>query len=188
MNAGYKGGLPIARFLMVVGSLSPLFFLWAIRGARAIPDAWWSLFCLACAVIPNLALYYRWRLAHANNDHRIIIVRSAKDQSEHLLVYLFAMLIPLFGVDLGSTRDIVSVLVAFLFIVFIFWHMNLHYVNVAFALFGYHVFTVEAATSAAGGSHETTATVVVLSKRCAIPPSTQLDTIRLSDTVLVVKE
>ena len=186
MPRRHMSGLPVARFLMVMGSLSPLFVLWAIRGTREIPDKWWGSFCLACVIIPNLTLYWRWHIAHARNDHRVIIVLSARDQSEHLLVYLFAMLIPIFGVDLGGTRDIVAVLVAFAFIVFTFWHMNLHYMNVLFALFGYRVFTVEAATSATLGAKNSN-TVVVLSKRPSIPPSTQIDTIRVSDTVLVEK-
>jgi hypothetical protein len=142
---------------------------------------------MTCVVVPNLALYLRWHLAHARNDHRVIVVRSAKDQSEHLLVYLFAMLIPLFGIDLGGTRDTVAVLVAFAFIVFVFWHMNLHYMNVIFALFGYRVFTVEAATSAIVGAPSPTRTMVVLSKRPTIAPSTEIDALRLSDTVLVDK-
>jgi hypothetical protein len=187
MRTQRNSGLRIARFLMVVGSLSPLFILWAIRGAHGIPDKWWISFCIAFVVIPNLALYVRWRLAHIRNDHRVIIAQAAKDQSEHLLVYLFAMLIPLFGVDLGGTRDTVAVLVAFAFIVFIFWHMNLHYMNVIFALFGYRVFTVEAATSAAADGLTPTRTVVVLSKRSAIAPLTEIDAVRLSDTVFVDK-
>jgi Ca2+/Na+ antiporter len=172
---------------MVVASLSPLFILWAIRGARDVPDACWAGFCAACVIFPNLALFARWKIAHLRNDHRIIIVRSARDQSEHLLVYLFAMMIPLFDVDLGGMRDIIAVLVAFAFIVFIFWHMDLHYMNILFALFGYKVFTIEAATSTVGAEHPTR-TVVVLSKRHTIPSSTEMDTIRISDTVLVEKE
>ena len=128
MPRRHMSGLPVARFLMVMGSLSPLFVLWAIRGTREIPDKWWGSFCLACVIIPNLTLYWRWHIAHARNDHRVIIVLSARDQSEHLLVYLFAMLIPLFGVDLGGTRDIVAVLVAFAFIVlyFLAYEPSLH--------------------------------------------------------------
>jgi hypothetical protein len=187
MQTGVPSGLRLARLLMVVGSLSPLFILWAIRGTRVVPDTWWASFCVACVVIPNLVLYLRWRIANKRNDHRVVIARSARDQSEHLLVYLFAMLIPLFGVDLGSSRDVLAVLAAFAFVVFIFWHMNLHYMNILFALFGYRVFTVEAATSATAGEDSPTRTVVVLSKRALITPLAHIDAIRLSDTVLVEK-
>lgn len=188
MKSSPSHGLRVARFLMVIGSLSPLFILWAIRGTHAVPDRWWTTFCLGCATVPNLVLYSRWRIAQKNNDHRVILVRSAKDQSEHLLVYLFAMLIPLFGVDLGHTRDIVAVLVAVVFVIFVFWHMRLHYMNLFFALLGYRVFTVEAATSMTGELEHPAREVVVLSKRSAISPATQMDTIRLSDSVLIEKE
>ena len=101
-----------------------------------------------------------------------------------MLVYLFAMLIPLFGVDLEGIRDIAAAMVAFIFVVFVFWHMNLHYMNILFALLGYHVFTVEAATSSTGAS---ATGAIVISKRPTIAPETQLDTLRLSDTVLIEK-
>lgn len=179
-------GLPAARILMVTASLAPLFVLWAIRGADGVPGEWWISFCLLAAIVPNIILFARWRIATANEDGRTIIVRSAKDQSEHILIYLFAMLIPLFGVDLGSLRVTASVLVAFLFVVFIFWHMNLHYVNVAFALFGYRVFTVEAARSRE--DQGMTTTVVLLSKRHSILTNSEIKAIRLSDTVLIDRD
>jgi len=71
---------------MVVSSLAPLFLLWAIRGAPPIPDRYWIATCLALAILPNLALLWRWRVARRNNDHRVIVVAAARDQSEHLLV------------------------------------------------------------------------------------------------------
>jgi hypothetical protein len=98
MPGGINSGLPIARLLMVVSSLAPLFLLWAIRGAPPISDRYWVTGCLALAVVPNLALLWRWRVARRSNDHRVIVVASARDQSDHLLVYLFAMLLPLYSV------------------------------------------------------------------------------------------
>jgi hypothetical protein len=182
----FSDGLRFARFLMVIGSLSPLFILWAIRGARVIPDKWWVLACISLAVIPNLVLLARWKIAIANNDHRVVQARSARDQSEHLLVYLFAMLIPLFGVDLGDVRGIASVLAAVLFVAFVFWHMNLHYINLLFALAGYQVFTVQVATSL-GNDPGKSRPIIVLSRRNEIEPNTQIDGFRLSDNVLIEK-
>jgi hypothetical protein len=179
------GGLPIARLLMVVGSLAPLFLLWAIRGAPEIPDSYWLGACLALAIVPNLVLVWRWRIAKARNDHRVIHVTAARDQSEQLLVYLFAMLIPLYTASVATEREIISALAAIIFIVFLFWHMNLHYMNVAFALLGYRVYTVEIATPAGAPK----ASVVVLSKRNIPPPAgAQIDGLRLSDTVLVERD
>ena len=96
MPNGANRGLPIARLLMVIGSLAPLFFLWAIRGAPPIPDRYWIGTCLTLAIIPNLVLVWRWRTAKRRNDHRVIVVAAARDQSEHLILYLFAMLLPLY--------------------------------------------------------------------------------------------
>jgi predicted small integral membrane protein len=172
---------------MVVASLSPLFILWAIRGAPGVPDKWWIPFCLLCVIVPNIVLFSRWRIAQSKNDHRVILVRSATDRSEHLLVYLFAMLIPLFGVELGGLRSVIAIFVAVIFVVFVFWHMNLHYMNILFAAFGYHVFTIEAATSSSSDINAPTHNLILLSKRDTIKPSVQLDTVRLSDTVLVDK-
>ncbi len=179
-------GLPAARLLMVVASLAPLFVLWAIRGTADIPDRFWIPFCLFLAIAPNMVVLARWRAARADHDSRAIIVRSSKDQSEQILVYLFAMLIPLFGVDLGSTRTTVSALAAFAFVVFIFWHMNLYYVNVAFAAFGFRVFTVQVARSLE--NRDDTTTIVLLSKRQTLKEDTALNALRLSNTVLVDEE
>src|ERR1039457_2030982 len=104
MPAGINRGLPTARLLMVISSLSPLFILWAIRGAPPISDCYWVTACLALAIAPNGVLLWRWSAARRRNDHRIIIIASARDQSDHLLVYLFAMLLPLYSVNLGNYR------------------------------------------------------------------------------------
>jgi len=56
MSKGVNRGLPIARLLMVVSSLAPLFLLWALRGAPSIPDKYWIAICLGLAAFPNLAL------------------------------------------------------------------------------------------------------------------------------------
>jgi hypothetical protein len=177
-------GLPLARLLMVIGSLAPLFLLWALRGAF-VSDRWWVPLCLTLAVVPNLVLIWRWRISRRRNDHRIIIVGTARDQSEHLLVYLFAMLLPLYAANLTSGRELASVAAAFIFIVFLFWHMNLHYMNIAFAMCGYRAYTIE--MRARPGTEPVS--VVLLSKRHSPPlPDTSIDGFRLSDTVYVEKD
>jgi hypothetical protein len=180
-----NSGLPIARLLMVVSSLAPLFLLWAIRGAPPISDCYWVVGCLALAIVPNLALLWRWRSARRSNDHRIIIVASARDQSDHLVVYLFAMLLPLYSVSLGNGRELFAVAAAFAFIVFLFWHMNLHYMNIAFAAFGYRVYT----TQMRGRGEVAGNAIILLSKRTSPPAAnTSIDGLRISDTVFVEKE
>ena len=185
MPGAVNQGLPIARLLMVISSLAPLFLLWAIRGAPPISDRWWITACVVLAVVPSLALVWRWRIARRRNDHRIIVVAAAHDQSEHLLVYLFAMLLPLYTANLANERELFAVAAAFVFIVFLFWHMNLHYMNIAFAALGYRVYTIEMASRPGVQGHS----VILLSKRTAAPPAgASIDSLRISDTVFVERK
>jgi hypothetical protein len=130
-------------------------------------------------------LLWRWRIAKRRNDHRVIIVATARDQSEHLLVYLFAMLLPLYTTNLANERELFAVAAAFVFIVFLFWHMNLHYMNIGFAALGYRVYTIEMASR----SGEQGNSVILLSKRRVLPPAgTSIDGLRISDTVFVERD
>ena len=95
------------------------------------------------------------------------------------------MLLPLYSVNLGNDRELYAVAAAFAFIVFLFWHMNLHYMNIAFAVLGYRVYTTE--MKGRGGAAGDT--VVLLSKRTSPPAvGTSIDGLRISDTVFVEKE
>src|SRR5258706_7064687 len=135
-------GLRTARLLMVLSSLSPLFILWAIRGNRLIPDRYLLLFCAIIVIVPNAFLALRIRTAVKLKERRELVVGHAEDHRDHLLVYLFAMLLPFYGTDFATWRDIAAVGAALTFIIFLFWHLNLHYMNVLFAMFGYRLFTL----------------------------------------------
>jgi len=184
MQKRINRGLPVARVLMVISSLAPLFLLWAIRGAQPVPDCFWIGGCLAFAVLPTMALIRRWRVAIRQNDRRTVVVSAARDQSDHLLVYLFTMLLPLYTANLGNTRELVAAAASFVFIVFLFWHMNLHYMNLGFAILGYRVYTVVMPGQAGARG----ISVILLSKRTSPPEAgTEVDGMRLSDTVFVEK-
>lgn len=109
------------------------------------------------------------------------MVGTAEDHRNHLLVYLFAMLLPFYATDLNTWRDLGAVLAALGFIVFLFWHLNLHYMNILFALFGYRVFTLypQADENPLSGK----ASQVLITKRVALSAGQQLMAYRLSDTV-----
>ncbi|MCK5245144.1 MAG: hypothetical protein KAJ90_07730, partial [Desulfobacterales bacterium] len=105
----------------------------------------------------------------------------------HLLVYLFAILLPFYTADLGTYRDLAAALAAVGFIVFLFWHLNLHYMNLLFAVFGYRVFTVNPPTD----NNPLTGLVsqVLITRRPLVLPGEHLVVYGLSDTVtLEVKE
>ena len=58
-----REGLKTARLLMVLSSLSPLFVLWAIRGNRLIPNAYFTSACVLLAFLPSAFLW--WRVCRA---------------------------------------------------------------------------------------------------------------------------
>jgi hypothetical protein len=172
-------GLKVARLLMVLSSLSPLFVLWAVRGVKNVPDVWLWTICGSLILVPNLALWLRLRITRRRNDTKTLTVGESDDHREHLLVYLFAMLIPLYDANLGSTRDTLATVLAFAFIVFLFWHLNLHYMNILFALFGYRVFTVYPDAGKSAGQQS----FVLLTSRGHLASGQEVRAYRISNTV-----
>ncbi|HOV82773.1 MAG TPA: hypothetical protein PLQ01_08885, partial [Methanothrix sp.] len=74
-----------------------------------------------------------------------------------------------------------AALVAISFIVFLFWHLNLHYMNILFAARGYRVFTIYAPTDTNVLADKSG--FVLITQRVTIPPGQQLVAYRLSNTV-----
>ncbi|MGH7307231.1 MAG: hypothetical protein ACREK6_00895 [Candidatus Rokuibacteriota bacterium] len=173
--------LKTARLLMVLSSMSPLFLLWAIRGNSFVPDRYLLTVCAVMLVLPNLFLGLRIRAAIGANDKREIAIGTAEDHRDHLLVYLFSMLLPFYAAELRNERDVAAVLVALAFIVFLFWHLNLHYMNVLFAAMGYRVFSV----SPPPGNNLLSGRsgLVVIARRSVLVAGERLVAYRLSDTV-----
>src|SRR5262245_58519062 len=165
-------GLRIARLLMVLSSISPLFILWAIRGDKLVNDLYLWLFCLFMIVVPNGFLWLRLKTAIRLGEKRELTVGTADDHRDHVLVYLFAMLLPFYSEEIDTWRNLLSTLFALGFIVFLFWHLNLHYMNLLFAARGYRVFTVYPPASANFLSGRTS--VALITRRVAIPSDTRI--------------
>lgn len=171
----------MARLLMVFSSISPLFVLWAIQGNAPVDDEYFIPFCAAMVILPNAFLALRIRTAVTQQEKREITVGRAEDHRDHILVYLFAMLLPFYALDLGAWRHFSAALVAIGFIVFLFWHLNLHYLNMAFAVLGYRVYTVHPPRddNPLTGKHDQ----VLITRRASIQPNDRIIAYRLSDAV-----
>lgn len=178
------------RLILVWSSLSPVFLLWAIRGIDKIDDRYWIPACLAMFALPTVILALVKQYQTKIDNSQTINVVSVKEEREHLLTYLFAMLIPLFDANLEGARDLMAVAAALVFVMLLFWHMRLHYMNLYFALRGYRIFTVEVelSTTANNRARKTLATYAVLSKRHHIPDNEPLTGIRLGGDVLIDKD
>ena len=91
------------------------------------------------------------------------------------------MLLPFYATELSTCRDLAALLVALGFIVFLFWHLNLHYMNVLFAAFGYRVFTLYSPARENFLSGKTSQ--VLIPRRVGMSPNLHIVAYRLSDTV-----
>jgi hypothetical protein len=174
-------GLKAARLLMVLSSISPLFILWAIRGSSLIPDRWFIGICALMVILPNAFLWLRVRTAKKQADRRELTVGMADDHRDHILVYLFAMLLPFYSEDIGTWRDLGATIAALAFIVFLFWHLNLHYMNLLFAVRGLRVFTVY--PPADGNPLTGRSRQALITRRVSLASGDRIVAYRLSDTV-----
>lgn len=177
----YTQGLEFTRLMMVLGSISPLFILWAIRGNNLITDKYFLIFCLIMIVLPNGILGLRIYIARGHRDTGRIVVGRAEDHRSDLLVYLFSILLPFYIIDSGTWRAFASELAAIAFIVLLFWYLDLHYLNLLFALFGYRVFTVypPVDNNLVSGKESQ----VLITRRVSLYSGFELTAYRLSDTV-----
>lgn len=182
----HSEGFKAARLLMVLSSISPLFILWAIHGNNLVPDRWFIGFCVLMVLVPNFFLWLRIYIARTRGDKRELTVGTADDHRDHILVYLFAILLPFYSQRLDTWRDLSATLGALAFIVFLFWHLNLHYMNLVFAARGLRVFTVD--PPADGNQISGKVRYAVITRRISLSAGERLVAYRLSDTVYLEAE
>ena len=173
--------LGTGRLLMVLSSFSPLFVLWAIRGDSPLPGLWFLGLCAAMVILPNAYVVMRVVAAKRAHEVRDLVIGEAEDHRDHLLIYLFAMLLPFYAPDLSTWRNFAAVVAALAFVVFLFWNMNLHYQNVMLAIFGYRVFIVPPAKG--DNPINGTRVIVLVTLRERLEPGERVQALRLSDSV-----
>ena len=173
--------LKVARLLMVLSSLSPLFILWAVRGNCLIPDVYFVTACLLFASLPTYFLWLRIKKARKNRDKHQFTAGLVEDQRSHILIYLFAILLPFYREEIANFRDLSAMIVALMFIAFLFWHLNLYYMNIFFALARYQVFTVSPPQD--NNPHTGRERYALITYRQIVSPGDQFVAFRLSNGV-----
>jgi hypothetical protein len=91
------------------------------------------------------------------------------------------MLLPFYPIDTGTWRDFAALIAALAFVVFLFWHLNLHYMNIVFAIHGYRVFTILPPQDDNPISGR--ASLVLVTPRTSLVSGQRVVAYRLSDTV-----
>lgn len=141
------------NLVLVLSSFAPLFFLWAIQGVptstnsegeavQLFDSRIFVLTSLMLATLPTVFLVIRFRVVSNSTSKRRAKVLSISDESDHVLVYLLANLVPFYVVDFETWRAFAATLVAVCFVIYIFWALGLSYMNFILPLFGYHIYRV----------------------------------------------
>lgn len=181
-----REGLIPERLAMVLSSLAPLFILWAIRGIDLFPHLWVAIGATLAGVVPTALLVYRCRTAKRENDKETLTVETAENQQGYVLTYLFAILLPFYRDTIDSPVEFAAMLTALSIIVFLFYHLNYHYINVLFALRGYRVIAVH--PDAAAGKYGRTTSFAVITRRHNLLPKDRIIAYRLSNTVYLEED
>ena len=180
-SRGNQEGLNLLRFILVLSSISPLFILWAVKGIALLPDIYFVPCCSALATLPTIVLFRREKIARKQRDTHTLPVGRVEDHRGHVLVYLFAMLLPFYTQDVNSCRELFALILALSFIVFLFWHLNFHYMNILFAIRGFHVFTVYPPPQ--DNQYASANSYILITRRRSLTTGQQIVGLRLSNTV-----
>lgn len=182
-SQGNQEGLNTLRFILALSSFSPLFVLWAAKGVAFLPDLYFESACLFFAIVPSLFLVCRVKTAKKERDIHPLTVGEAENQSGHVLVYLFAMLLPFYSQSVECWRDIIALSLALAFVVFLFWHLNLYYINVWFAIRGYRILKVYSPQQE--NAHTSLGSFILITRRTELFPEQVIYGLRLSNTVYI---
>lgn len=129
------------RVLLVLGGMSPLFILWAIRGSPLIQDKYFVSGCLIAFTVSNAYIPVLIVATKRAKVPRRVTVDRVDDRRSDVLAYLFAMMLPFYTVSLESWRDVTASAVAFMFVLCLFVGLRLHFLNFWLIVFGFHCYS-----------------------------------------------
>ena len=181
-----REGLRIARFLMVLSSLAPLFILWAISGIKLFPHEYVAIGAGTLGVIPTLFLLYRFHTAKKEHDKQPLTIEATEDHRGYVLTYLFAILLPFYRDTIDTYFEFAAMLTALVIVVCLFLHLNYHYINLLFAFRGYRVVMVH--PEPMGGRYARTTSFAIITRRNNLQPGEVISAYRLSNTVYVEED
>lgn len=111
-----------------------------------------------------------------------VVVGAIENRSVDVLVYLFAILLPFYREDITTDRDLVAMLVALAFIIFIFWRLDLYYINLLFTICRRQVFKISSPQD--GNPLTGREPLILITYRHYLEPDERLFAYRVSETVL----
>ena len=172
-----REGLPFVKFMMLLGSMAPLFFLVGIRGLKKelISEIYFYIIIASLIIIPYFILKVRIGMSVKRRDIYQLNTERTTQNKDYLFVYFFTVLLPLYSVSINDAREFSAMIFAICFIIFVLWNLNLHFINFFFAFSGYRVFTIDSNSSA-----------ILLTTRNRIPESLkEIKAHRISNSVFI---
>lgn len=181
-----KQKLRFVRFMMVLSSFSPLLVLWAITGSRieAVPNLIFRMICVILIITPIIIIYLRYYRVKKINDVQTFTVNNCKDQKDVLIIYLFAMLIPIYQTEYDNVIQFSALIVLAVFVFVLFWHLHLYYINLILAFTRFHTFMIQPTISETMFNRQ----VIIISKYEFLKEGQTIVAYRLTDTVFLEKE
>jgi len=170
------------RAVMVLAAMSPIFIFWMFRGAKFLPDKYFIPVCVVLAIVPNLILWSRIRIAKKNRVVRSLVPVDFENHRDQVLTYLLAMLLPFYADALDSWRPFGATLIALIFIALLFYNLNLHYLNIFLVIRGYRIFTIHPAETSGMGRQDN---FILITRRPNLKKGEPIVALRVSDTVFL---
>ena len=171
------------RFTLVLSSFSPVFLIWLIqRNEVPFNRIWFDIICSMLVLLPNLVLGLRMSIAKKSLTR--ISVGNADDRRQDIVGYLLAMLLPFYSLDISTGPRFLAITAALAMIIFLFWKLHMHHLNVVFALFGYRIFSVSPPKTE--NPYSSTQAYTILTRREMLPVGDTINAYLISNNVYLV--
>ena len=131
--------------------------------------------------MPILILWYKLKSVEHNVGFKPRQIGKFDNNNYHIIIYLIALLLPFYRQDIIEIRELSATLSALAIIVFIFWRLDLYYLNLYFVIRGYNVFTIHPPDNA--GVHSDSNNWILITSRSNLQVGESLNVHRISNTV-----
>ncbi|HLO02593.1 MAG TPA: anti-phage protein KwaA [Symbiobacteriaceae bacterium] len=173
------------KIFLFISSYTPLFLILLIKDLNVAPTCLTDVFlhpAVAVSMLVGLgaANFLLWRLFRTVKrlQRKSLQVAEVESRNAEALNYLATYVIPFLGIDLGSVRDIISILLVFVVMATLYIRSNLLHTNPVLSQLGFHIYEV----SVSGGDR------VVLITRSRVKPGTTVKVVHFSDNVYLEGE
>lgn len=163
------------RILLFLSSYAPLFLILGIRNSFGHPGISLALFVLAVFSVLGLVGYLA--VVRRLEPHGVVVQRATAWDSE-AMSYVITYLLPFLGLDSSNRADQVSLAVFLVVVAVLYISSNLIHMNPMLSILRYRILEID---------HDDGQRSILITRRSYIQSGTELDTVSLSDSILLEK-